>query len=138
MSAAPRGRFQDVLVPVLQIAARLPVFSHPGLPQPIAVDSVHHTWSSYSETLERMVLSAETTRCLSVVEGPVQLVTGDRGSVVDRGSPRSVTSSHERELTEWHGRHDVPLIHAHQCVEVIAACQPPLRNQRAAGVVQPS
>ena len=103
-----------------EIAGRLAVLTHPSLPRPIAADSVQHTWQSYSETLERMILSAEAPLWLPAVQCPVQLVVGHRDSVVDRAFLRAVArANHHVDLLEWHGGHDLPLSHADECVEVI-------------------
>jgi pimeloyl-ACP methyl ester carboxylesterase len=102
------------------IAARLAVLTHPRLPAPIAADSVRHTWVSYSETLERVLLAAEAAAWLPEVACPVRLVAGDRDPVVDLEFVRRLASMHPHvELLEWHGRHDLPLVHAARCVDLI-------------------
>ena len=102
------------------IAGRLAILTHPSLPKPIAADSVQHTWESYSETLERMILSADAPHWLPAVQCPVQLVAGDRDSVIDPAFLRAIVRANRHlDLVEWHGGHDLPLSHAVKCLEMI-------------------
>jgi hypothetical protein len=103
-----------------KFAARLATLTHPSLPQPIAADSVEHTWASYSETLEHVILSTAVNASLHRAECSMRFVAGDRDRVVDLPYLRRLrNSSAQLELDEWHGGHDLPLSHAPACVELI-------------------
>jgi len=102
------------------IAGRLAVVTHPGLPPPIAADGVQHTWESYSETLERVILAADAFSWLAEVTHPVRFIAGDRDRVVDVAFLRLL----EREYTNlsielWPGGHDLPLAFPLDCRQAI-------------------
>ena len=103
------------------LAARLSVLTHPGLPPAIAADGVQHSWASYSETLERVILAAEASAWLDQINCPVHLVAGDRDPVVDHDFVRRLAHEHPNvELIEWSGRHDLPLTRPVDCAAMIA------------------
>ena len=103
------------------IAARLAALTHPSLPTPVSADSVQHTWASYSETLEHVILSTPANTSLHRVKCSMRFVAGDRDRVVDLPYLRRLRGpSAQLELEEWHGGHDLPLSHAPECVEVIS------------------
>src|SRR5204863_1160888 len=90
-------------------AARLAVLTHPSLPGPIAADSVQHTWPSYSQTLEHVILSTAVNASLQSTECTMRFVAGDRDRVVDLPYLRQLHSpSAQVELEEWRGGHDLP------------------------------
>lgn len=94
-------------------AAALATFVAPELPRAIAVDSVQHTWPSFSESLE-VILAAPTSTWLDETDAPMHLVAGGRDPVVDRGYLSRVTARHAHVTLEvWpDARHLVPLGHA--------------------------
>jgi len=103
-----------------KIAAGLAILTHPGLPAPIAADSVQHSWESYSETLDRVVLAADAASWFDDLDVPVLLVTGHRDPVVDHAllddlARKHIGVRHER----WDGGHHLPLTDAERCVGVI-------------------
>ena len=103
-----------------EVAARLATLTHPGLPRPIAADSVQHTWASYSETLDQVILSTSVNESLPRAECSMRFVAGDRDRVVDLPYLRGLHSpSAQVELDEWRGGHDLALSHAPECVELI-------------------
>ncbi|MBA2624822.1 MAG: alpha/beta fold hydrolase [Acidimicrobiia bacterium] len=105
-----------------RIAAQVAAFTHPGLPREIAADAVQHTWASYSETLQRVILAAEAQGWLSQISCPVHLVAGSSDPVVDLGYLRALADTHDNiVLTVWPGRHDLPITHAEDCLAIIAA-----------------
>ncbi len=107
-----------------RLAARLAVLTHPGLPPEIAADAVQHTWSSYSQTLQQVILAAEGSTWLERISCPVHLVAGHHDPVVDHGHLRRLGDAHNNiELTERTGRHDLPLTHPAECMKVIAAAR---------------
>lgn len=93
----------------------------PGLPQEIAADAVEHTWTSYSQTLQHVIVAAEATAWLDEIECPVLLVAGDRDPVVDHAHLRRLADAHDNiELAVPRGRHHVPLTHPAECTAAIA------------------
>jgi len=100
--------------------ARLARFSHPGLPPAVAADAVQHSWSSYSQTLERVILSADTDTWIDRIRCPVHLVAGVDDPVVDHAHLREVSASHANvSYDERPGRHDLPLTEASRCAGLI-------------------
>ena len=104
------------------LASRLAVATHPGLPPPIAADSVQHTWDSYSETLERVILEADAPTWLASVACPVRLIAGDRDCVVDHSFLLQLRAGHPQvTVDDWTGGHDLPLGRPQDCVAAIRA-----------------
>lgn len=103
-----------------ELSAKLTIVTHSGLPPPIAADGVQHTWESYSETLERVILAAEAGTWLAAVTCPVRLVAGARDRVVDRAFLSELPTRQRAVTTEtWPGGHDLPLALAHESVDAI-------------------
>lgn len=99
------------------LAARIAVVTHPRLPPAVAADSVQHTWWSYTETLQSLILSAEAQRWLSGVRCPVQLVAGDRDPVTDLTYLETLGIP----LAVWRGDHHLPLRYPSMCADLVAA-----------------
>jgi len=101
------------------------VLTHPGLPGPIAADAVQHTWTSYSQTLELVILAAGAASWLEQVRCRVHLVAGDRDPVVDQGYLRRLVAQYDNlELSVWRGRHDLPIAQGPRGAATIAAVGP--------------
>jgi pimeloyl-ACP methyl ester carboxylesterase len=66
------------------LAGRFSVLVRPDLPPAIARDGVQHTWASYSETLERVILAADSGGVMDAVGVPVRFVLGEDDPVPDR------------------------------------------------------
>ncbi|MDQ6839365.1 MAG: alpha/beta hydrolase [Actinomycetota bacterium] len=107
-------------------AARLARLARPSIPTPILLDGLQHSWSSYSQTLEHLLLAARGDVWLAAVTAPVQLLAGDHDRVPD--------VAHLRELTRRHpglqvtvvvdAGHDLPLTHAATVVAALRAVVP--------------
>lgn len=103
------------------LAARGAMFSHPSLPHAVAADAVEHTWTSYSQTLQLVLLAAEASTWLDAISCPVQFVAGDHDPVVDLAYLRWLTGRHDHVgLSEWPGPHELPLTRPAECASVIA------------------
>ena len=103
-------------------ATELARLLHPSLPHPIAADAMQHTWMSYSQTLQRVILSADARNWLDDVRCPVQLIAGDEDPVVDNSFLRRLGADHANfDVAVWPGHHDLPLAAAATCADVIAA-----------------
>jgi len=102
------------------LAAHLAALTHPSLPPEIAADAVQHTWASYSQTVQRVILSAEAATWVAHVVCPVHLVAGDHDPVVDHVYLRYLAELHPHvDLHELPGQHDLPLIHPDECMTMI-------------------
>lgn len=104
-----------------ELAARLSVWANPELPPAIAADGVQHTWASYSETLQQVLLAAEAGQWLDDVTIPVLLVAGDTDPVVDLEFLHCLASAHDAvQLDIWAGEHHLPLVWPADCVAAVA------------------
>ena len=109
-----------------ELAATIAEWTHPSLPPEIAAAGVQHTWDSYSETLERVILSARAGDWVAEMRCPLQLVAGDRDPVVNLTHLRELARRHPHVSYEtWDGTHHLPLVVADRCcraVERALAC----------------
>ena len=104
------------------LAARVAVVTHPDLPPEIAAAAVQHTWSSYSQTLEHVILAAEVASWLDKIACPVTLVAGDDDPVIDHRYLRVLADANPNiTLLERPGKHDLPLTDPTDCAALIEA-----------------
>ncbi len=100
--------------------ARIAQFSHPRLPPALAADAVEHTWRSYSETLDRCLLSGNPAADLGAVGVPVRLIAGDHDRVVDHDFLREAVAGRPGvELEVWEGDHRLPLTAPERCIAIL-------------------
>lgn len=97
------------------IAARLAVATHRGLPAAVAADSVQHTWESYSETLDHLILSADGSTWLEQAACPVRLVAGADDRVTDVPYLQTLAAP----LSVWPGDHHLPLRCPERCSDLL-------------------
>ncbi len=108
------------------LAATFAVLTNPSTPPAIAADAVQHTWSSYSESLERCLLAGESGKWLAGAPVPIHLVAGITDPVVDNAYLDSVHARHANvSLDRWKGDHRLPLEHAARCRELIGSRSTP-------------
>ena len=101
--------------------ARVAQLSHPRLPPALAADAVEHTWRSYSETLDRCLLTGDPAADLSGIRVPVRLIAGDHDRVVDHDFLReAVTARPEIGFEVWKGDHRLPLTAPARCIAELA------------------
>lgn len=101
-------------------AAALARWSNPGLPPELAADAVEHTWSSYSETLGRCLLTGEPATWLRNISVPVHLIAGTRDPVVDFELLDELARRHDGVRVErWDGDHGLPLTEPGRCMTAI-------------------
>lgn len=100
------------------MAASIAVLTHPSLPAPVARDSVQHTWASYRETMERIVLASHD-EWVQQVSCPVALVVGDKDRVVDHPHARSLAAAGGWTIESWPGDHHLPLRQPARCVAFV-------------------
>jgi len=102
------------------IAARLAVLTHPRLPPAVAADALEHNWTSYSQTLSKVILDAGGADWLGTIDKHVQFVAGDHDRVVDRRFLVHLGAAHRVVVQIWPGRHDLPLVEPERCATTIA------------------
>lgn len=92
------------------------------LPAAVAADAVRHSWASYLETLNRVILAAETARWLPSVRVPVLVVAGGSDKVVDIDHLAEIDRANEHVTLEvWDGAgHGIPFSHPRACASTIA------------------
>ena len=88
--------------------------ARPSIPRPILLEGLQHSWHSYSQTLDHLLLAAEGDTWLSKLTVPVHLMVGDRDRVPDLAHLRELSGHHRRlRVTVISGAgHDLPLTHA--------------------------
>lgn len=102
------------------LAATVAAWTHPSLPPEIAAAGVQHTWHSYSETLEQVILTANAAGWVAQMQCPLQFVCGDRDPVVDLAFLRELADLHPHiTCDEWAGTHHIPLVNADRCCRAI-------------------
>ncbi len=104
-----------------ETAARLAAIVRPDLPAPIARDGVQHTWPSYSETLDRLVLRSDSVTLVRALRLPIRFVTGERDPVPDRAVLAELGAGRENVTVEvWpDADHELVLTRPRACVEVM-------------------
>jgi len=95
-------------------------WGHPGLPPELAADAVEHTWHSYSETLDRCLLTGEPAEWLAEISVPVHLIAGGRDRVVDLDFLDELALRHQTlHVERWDGDHRLPLTDPQDCMRSI-------------------
>jgi pimeloyl-ACP methyl ester carboxylesterase len=121
LDAAWSRRLCDWVCEHRDVAAVVAQLTRPDLPGPIARDGVEHTWPSYSETLERVVLSAEARPLLETLDLPVHLVTGAADRVAPPALLDGLAAQPNVTTGIWDGGHELPLLHPGDCTALIRA-----------------
>ena len=99
-------------------AAVVARWTHPSLPPELADDAVEHSWESYSETMDRCLLTGEPATWLSAIDVPICFVAGAADRVVDSAFLDELSERHPQLRVEcWPGDHRLPLAHARRCRE---------------------
>ena len=84
--------------------------SRPDLPSQIARDGVEHSWASYSETLERLVIDNAAADWLSDITVPVVIVAGLADPICNHPFLREIARSHPYvDYQAWPGGRHLPL-----------------------------
>lgn len=105
------------------VAARLAAALQPGRPAELARASVEHSWPSYSQTLQRVVLDGPARSDLVTCSVPVSILVGDHDRVVDLDFLRELSGTAARlELdVVVGGEHDLLFSAPDRCVDAIRA-----------------
>jgi len=107
-------------------AARLARLARPSIPTPILLDGLQHSWNSYSQTLEHLLLAAQGDAWLSAVTVPVHFLVGDHDRVPDVDHLRELAGRHQDlRISIVNGAdHDLPLTHAAAIVAALRGAAP--------------
>jgi pimeloyl-ACP methyl ester carboxylesterase len=102
------------------VSAAVAQWTHPSLPPVLAADGVEHTWQSYSETMERCLLTGQPSTWVGLLSASVRLVAGADDRVVDAGFVSRLAERHAGVSFEsWPGDHRLPLTHPEACRSAI-------------------
>ncbi len=99
------------------LAALLGRLARPDLPEPLAEDRFKHTYRSYSETLNKVILAAGASAGIGDVAIPVHLVAGSADDILDHDFLHEIATKHAHvRLSVWpDGKHELPLTNAEAC-----------------------
>lgn len=98
-------------------ATRLASLLRPDLPAQLARDAVEHSWESFSETLTRVVLTAEATSWLAEVDVPTRFIAGANDPVTDIGYLDELALHNPRvHVDVWPDTgHHLPIVNPARC-----------------------
>jgi len=104
-------------------AARLASVLRPDLPPQLARDAVEHSWESFSETLTRVVLTAEATSWLAEIDVPTRFIAGSNDPVTDIAYLEELSRHNPRlHVDVWpDAAHDLPIVNPARCRAEIEA-----------------
>lgn len=105
----------------LETSAWLVRVARPDLPGALAADRVEHSWWSYSETMECVILSADAHQVLARLRLPVRLIAGSEDRALDHqllGTVLDRDRHVELRIIDGAG-HDLPLSHPDDCLEAL-------------------
>ncbi|BDG01540.1 hypothetical protein AMOR_05360 [Anaeromyxobacter oryzae] len=104
-----------------RLATRLYSALRPAFPGPVLEDATRHSWSSYSETVTRVILAAEGAEWVAAARPPILIVAGTRDRYLDLGFLRELVDGRPRHRLEvWDGEgHDLPLTRPDRCLDSI-------------------
>lgn len=108
-------------------AGRLARVLRPHLPAALLHGSLTHTWTTYQETLQSLVMAADPAHAawLRSTPTPVHLVAGAADRLLDLPYLEHLAASSAVSLSVWpSAAHDLPLIDPSRCREEIVAATP--------------
>jgi len=102
-----------------KLAGSLAALTRPDLPA-IARDGVEHTWASYTETLEGLVLDSGAAGWLAEVVVPVVIVAGRDDPVCNHPFLQEIASTYpNNSYRVRRGDHHLPLANPGLAIELI-------------------
>ncbi len=107
-------------------AARLARLARPSIPTPILLDGLEHSWDSYSQTLDHLLLAAQGDGWLATVTVPVHLLVGDHDRVPDLAHLRELAGRYPgvRVTIVSGADHDLPLTHPATMISALEEAAP--------------
>lgn len=84
---------------------------------------MQHTWSSYSETIERVLLNGDARALVRELSTPIKLITGSKDRIVPPTLIVGLDNDRANvEVEIWpDAEHDLILTHPRQCIEALDA-----------------
>lgn len=122
MAFDPPARFLcSVMCAHRELARRLAPVMRPDVPAPVARDAVNHTWYSYVQSMEGLILSAEAPAWVAAATRPVDLVAALDDAVPDVALLNELSASNSMvSLTLMtDGGHDLPLTRTEACLTIV-------------------
>lgn len=103
-----------------ELAGRLATRFRGDLPAPIAQDGVQHTWESYSQSVEEVILTPTVPSILERPHCPVHIVAGDADTILDLPLLQRLAQRGRITLDIWADvEHDLILREPGRCVEAL-------------------
>lgn len=104
-----------------RLAARLFAKLRPALPKPVLEDATRHSWASYSETLQRVILGAEGSNWLVGASVPTLIIAGTEDRYLDLAFLGELPERRSQlQLQVWSDEgHDLPLTRPDRCLSEI-------------------
>lgn len=98
-------------------AACLARVIRPGVPHPILLDGVQHSWASYSQSFRDVLLAVPGDALLERIRIPVTLIAGSADRIADRPHLYALAERHSYVcVVERDGDHDLPLTDPDWCM----------------------
>jgi pimeloyl-ACP methyl ester carboxylesterase len=118
-----------------ELARRLAPLMRPDVPAPIARDAVNHTWYSYVQSMEGLILSAEAPAWVAAANTPVDLVAALDDAVPDVVLLNELSAANSMvSLTLMtDGGHDLPLTRTEACLAMVERRVDELLARRSTG-----
>ena len=118
------------------LATRLAPMFEPSLPAAIAREGAQHTWASYSQSMEELILSCDARDLLAAVRRPVHIIAALDDPVPDLPLLSQLRESNHRvSLDIWsEGGHQLPLTRLTECREAISRAVRAAGPSEAAGI----
>jgi pimeloyl-ACP methyl ester carboxylesterase len=116
-------------------AAGVAQWWRPDLPVTLARDGVQHSWASYSQTFQGLILGAAGEAWVDATAIPVRFVAGAADRVPDVAYLEELAASRPGvSLAVWAGAdHDLPLTQPKRCIDEILAALEAMRSRVDAG-----
>ena len=103
-----------------ELTGRLATRLRGDLPASIARDGVQHTWASYSQSVEEVILSPTPPSILEQPHCPVHIVAGHADTILDLPLLQRLEQRRRITLDIWaDAEHDLILRQPGRCVEVL-------------------
>jgi len=103
-----------------ELAGRLAARFRGDLPAPIAQDGVQHTWASYSQSIEEVILAPTPPSILEQLQCPVHIVAGNADAILDLPLLQRLEQRRSITLDIWtHAEHDLILRQPGRCVALL-------------------
>jgi pimeloyl-ACP methyl ester carboxylesterase len=92
----------------------------PGLPKKVAQDSLLHTWQSYAQTMEHVIMHQHVQYDLDKVTAPVDFIYGDRESSVVLNNFQALKLTRNTDSHILPGHHNIALDDKHAIIELLS------------------